>query len=990
MNDKKNNPWKEWELLAYEYVKNIIKDSEIHAEKHTADSHDLGFDGIWLIRSDDRALMKLVLMEAKYRTSQSSLPLNDCAKAIIIAFNLSASQLYIVTNIPFAPQTKENVIKFQKSINLEITCVNGNDLKKFICQNKARLRKHCKISEEFLTNLTQNIVVDQSPVLFSQTPPLAPDYICVPARQTQITQISDGLILQKSIYIISGKAGSGKSVFCDKIRELLTQKNFDSRIIDLSLCVNSRVLYLTILENIWGVKLESILEDTDLENYIDKLLAVNNFNIDSQIIKAVRHILLSNYSNYQKHKDVYIHLLLKYLDAILKSKQHFLRIALFFENLHTISEETYIFLIDIIQNLRKNNIRIVMEIRTPFLMPKLNDIPKSRTYFQYIKKISDSEFEIAPFQRSDSIKLIEQHFKFTEHVSNSLADILCDNPLEMHNAIKMLEYQYPHLEKQVNLLPYNELKMYWTEQGITFNATTMSLLNNLKTFRYFCDIFELSVILKGNISSEILYLFFPNTYNEIIQACVESTIFDFKKDTLVCKHLRYLDAMKEISDQTHCYQIAKKLLPYVSEHKETDERYSLIELDILYILEDFEKILDKMLHITYCLMEMHQYNDALRELLKYIQTLQNNTMSLSLQVLFRALNCIRELHEENNEKYTFIYELTEEIILLEYTNFEETKFWYKYQLMLWHRNFVMGNLRKAFSISESLYNSLEIVSPLFEFKEDYPGQVYNAYGLSTKMCNSGRNAYDIFKEGAQRYPSSYYVRAALLSQEGNQLLKCNPDAAAEKYKELIKTVNGELYPYQEVLHTKIDIAMSFFLAGKFRQSQIWVKKAIEESSTLNMYFQKGRAENIYGCCLAAQADYNNSMEKFQNSIYLLEMSKSQLYLWRAQLNLASVLFFRNPGDEKVKPLLHKVLHTFKEIFMEKIKKDRQSVPYSALLLILRYLYDLKEYETIIKAKKDFFSADLGTDFSRLLIQKDWKNQFKTKVICYSEIVLVTG
>lgn len=266
MNDKKNNPWKEWELLAYEYVKNIIKDSEIHAEKHTADSHDLGFDGIWLIRSDDRALMKLVLMEAKYRTSQSSLPLNDCAKAIIIAFNLSASQLYIVTNIPFAPQTKENVIKFQKSINLEITCVNGNDLKKFICQNKARLRKHCKISEEFLTNLTQNIVVDQSPVLFSQTPPLAPDYICVPARQTQITQISDGLILQKSIYIISGKAGSGKSVFCDKIRELLTQKNFDSRIIDLSLCVNSRVLYLTILENIWGVKLESILEDTDLEN----------------------------------------------------------------------------------------------------------------------------------------------------------------------------------------------------------------------------------------------------------------------------------------------------------------------------------------------------------------------------------------------------------------------------------------------------------------------------------------------------------------------------------------------------------------------------------------------------------------------------------------------------------------------------------------------------------------------------------------------------
>ena len=97
MGKKKNeNTWKKWELLAYEYVKNIYKDVKIQEEKHTNDSHDSGFDGIWLLRSDDKALMKLVLMEAKYRTSQSSLPLNDCAKAIIIAFNLSASRLYNV------------------------------------------------------------------------------------------------------------------------------------------------------------------------------------------------------------------------------------------------------------------------------------------------------------------------------------------------------------------------------------------------------------------------------------------------------------------------------------------------------------------------------------------------------------------------------------------------------------------------------------------------------------------------------------------------------------------------------------------------------------------------------------------------------------------------------------------------------------------------------------------------------------------------------
>lgn len=144
-NNKKTNNWEEWESLAYEYVRDIYKDAKIQEEKHTNASHDSGFDGIWLLRSNDRALMKLVLMEAKYRSSQSSLPLNDCAKAIIIAFNLSASQLYIVTNIPFAPQTKENTAKFQKRANIEIICVGGNDLKKFIKKKKAYLINQCNI-----------------------------------------------------------------------------------------------------------------------------------------------------------------------------------------------------------------------------------------------------------------------------------------------------------------------------------------------------------------------------------------------------------------------------------------------------------------------------------------------------------------------------------------------------------------------------------------------------------------------------------------------------------------------------------------------------------------------------------------------------------------------------------------------------------------------------------------------------------------------------
>lgn len=987
--NKKKNNWKEWEKIAYEYVRAIYKDAKIQEEKHTDASHDSGFDGIWLLRSDDKVLMKLVLMEAKYRTSQSSLPLNDCAKAIIIAFNLSASQLYVVTNIPFAPQTKENTVKFQKRASLEIICVNGDDLKKFIQEKKEYLIKQCKISAHFIKKIEESIVSETNPETFLEPNNLNVDYVDVPERTEQIGKITKGLAFQSAIYLISGNAGTGKSVLCGKVRKALGEFNFESCIIDLSLCTSSRILYLSVLESIWGVDLEPVLEDSNLEKYIDTLLSVEDSHVAPEIINSVKYILLSKYSKYQKHKDIYLHLLLKYLDLILNSKRELLKIVIFFENIHMASEETFVFLTDIIHNLKKNNIRIVLETRTPFFMPKLNQIEKSKSHFQHIKNLVDSEFKIAQFQRENSIEVIKKHFKLTNRVCGSLADILCDNPLEIHNAVKLLEDLPMEFEEYINTLSNEQLKKYWEKLGIKFSATTMSLLNNLKNTPYFSQIFELSVILKGRISSEIIVLFFSEDCDNVIKKCINSTIFDLENGKLICRHLRYLDAMKEMLDENLRYQTAKKLLPYVLEHEQTDEYYLLIELDILYIIGDVKNIPDRTLCITRLLMRMHQYQDAFTELFRYIKTERKNS-KISLEILLSALDCIRELHEENNVDYEFIYNLVEKNIILEYVDFEKSRYWYKYQLMLWHKNFVIGNLQQALKISKELYDSLANATTLFEDEEDYPGQVYDAYGLSIKMCSSGDDAYVIFQEGVNRYPCSHHAWAALLSQEGNQLLKRNPDEAVEKYKKLIETVEGKWYPYQEVLHTKTDIAMSFFLSGKFQQSILWAQRSIEEASALNMYSQKGRAENIYGCCLAAQMKYETSIEKFRESIYLLEISKSELYLWRAQLNLASILLLQSENNKKAKQLLFKVLNMLKSMFAEKINKDKQSVPYYGLLLVLRYLYDLEEFQIINDVELCFSDTDLAIDFSRLLAVKDWRSQFKTKVICYSGTVLVTG
>jgi hypothetical protein len=148
--------WKLFESVAYEYVSQLYK--KTIKKEHTVDSHDSGYDGIWIIPSDDKALYRKILMEAKYRESQSSLPLSDCAKAIIIAFNSSANKLYIATNIELAPQTKKEIKNFNKRTALAIVSVDNIKLKNYIHNNKSYLVKACKTSEARLSNLENKII----------------------------------------------------------------------------------------------------------------------------------------------------------------------------------------------------------------------------------------------------------------------------------------------------------------------------------------------------------------------------------------------------------------------------------------------------------------------------------------------------------------------------------------------------------------------------------------------------------------------------------------------------------------------------------------------------------------------------------------------------------------------------------------------------------------------------------------------------------------
>lgn len=980
--------WKLFESVAYEYVSQLY--SKTIKSEHTVDSHDSGYDGIWIIPSDNKALYQKIMMEAKYRESQTSLPLNDCAKAIIIAFNSSASKLYIATNIELAPQTKKQIKNFNKRTALAIVSVDNIKLKDYIHNNKTYLVEACKTNISLLSDLESKIV--SLPIKENnQISKTITKNTCLldAQRQAIISNIMNEICISNEKIILSGAEGIGKSVLIDKICDELQKKNFDTQKVDLSLCTSSRILYLKVLEAVWGVSLDAILEDTDLNEYIDKLITIKESCIDSNILNAVKHIMVMNIYEYKGANDIYRHYLLKYLNVMLQNKNGFFHLAIFFENVDSLSLECVDFFLELIEQIKNNGIRILLELRRPFMLS--DDIKCSNDYYKIIKK-NAVVYSVEPLSEDLIYKFIRKYIKLDRDSCRQFSDMLEGNPLKIQNALEYLKQTSLNVNlNKLKKMSYEEREIFWNNLGIDANREAVSLITKYRTNSLISELLEMALLLNGEISYLLLNDYWGTETDEIYEFAIDSRLFKFKDNNLQCAHLRFLSAIKITSQPLERMKVAQKLLPIIQ--GKSCAKYPFVQLELLYILEQDNNIADYTIYVMSLYEDSQQYKQSIAVGEKYIERVSNKGIlstrekNMQVHVLLKTLHCIYELHADNEKKYEYIYQIAQKSIILYVPDYASCKEWYEYSLFTWHKKFIAGLFDDAYQISKELYDNLSNIFGLFDLNDDIIGRIYSAHGLSLKMLEGGNTATNFFKEGIKKFPDSYNIRAAYLSQEGNRLLKENPLEAVKKYSELLDAVKGKVYPFLEIIHTRVDIAMSNFLAQKYDIAEIWAREGLSVASTLGIHIQKGRALNILGCCKVASGQYTEGLNLFKDSDFYLELSGAVIYRWRALLNQASVLL--DKGNKKeAKNLILQVVNILLSDFIKKIKSDNISVPYQSLLLILMYLHELEEdVEYILTQLEDISIQD---DFYRLCQTIHWKKCFQNKVKYCNGIVLVTG
>ena len=987
--------WRSLEKLGYAYICNLQKNNQTLESVLTNESHDSGYDGIWLVMPNNSTHLQKILMEAKYRSDyEKSLPLSDCAKAIIIAFNMSANKLYIVTNKAFAPQTLSEINLFNRRSHLSVIGVNQTELRSFIQNNREDLINKFEIDKKFLKEME----TDNSPKISIPDMTLYDNserYFFDKRRKKLISEIAKKLMSERAAYMLTGQEGIGKSILGKEIEKELLKKGYDVFRIDLSLCTSSRILYLKILEAIWGVSLTTILEDEMLTTYLDQLITASSLTIEPSVMNAIKHILASGVS-YAEHKDTYLYLLLKYIDCILEDKKDWFNLAIFFENINLISEEISDFLLELIKCLRKNNIKVLLEVRTPFIFVDNTNTEKSKWYFSNLKKYVDDYFDIEVLEEKTAIDMIQKQLQLSDRVCGNMAKTLGNNPLEIQSALKILTSDGGLLNAGFEQMSDEQLEEYWNECGISLNSVVPSLIRKLRNDPLLSYAFEMITLLKGSIPYYVLNEIDKQQKEHFIKAIKDSTLFKEERTAFECLHFRYLAAMEDSSVLSERYEVATWLLPIVRENKNANPLNSYIELNLLYALGMDELIPGYTLSVITLLKEYHQYKDAIKVANRYID-LQNTkkdkiaeNKKILIDILLQAISCIKELDEDNNPIYDSLYEKAYEYIILDNDGTETMgKNWYQFHLLMWFKEFKVGHFDVAFDIAKSLYDQVEKVSKLFHEEEDYPGQVYNSYGLSVKVKNSGDAAEKIFRECVSRYPKSYFGRAALLSQIGNRLLRTEPLSAAQSYTALLKIVKGKDYPYQECLHTRIDIAMSNFLGKKYNVAYTYCKECVDIASTIGIYTQKGRALNIWGCCLAAEGDYKKSEYLFRESHYLLALSKAVNYSWRAQMNLASILLQQKKIQDATAEF-EIIINILINSFREKIAQDQDSVPYQCLLVVLLYFKEAQNTKRIKQLLNELNLDILNKDFSRLSKLEHWRETFHSKVVFRGNVILVTG
>lgn len=918
INVKDEKFWRQLEVLSLKYISSKIKSAIPQDTELTRKQKDGGFDGSIIIDiTEDSTICQKILFESKFRTSIKTLPLTDCSKALIIAFNQAAQTLFLVTNILFSEQSKKEIDVFRKKVNLNVIEVDGKELKKYISINRMELLEQC--SEEFLQYI-ENVSDDN---LYIQTEKLEKELKKEANKVSKKNNVSKEVLYQDSIFkknlkkatyflkntgafiLLRGNAGTGKTVFLTKLLDSFQKKGYSTTIFDMQQYQTPQIFFIKILEALWGSDLTQYLLQSVYKGDMQEIKEVIKYNsngkISEELSDAIMQAICIDSETIKPYKDNYYFLLSKYIFQLLKPYQNNNKIIWTFTNLNKAETEVLDFLYVLLCQI-KGTISIIVELRPYFTLETTIPELVNGNYYIKFSSISNNSFtiDVENFKQEDAKKYLGKLLKgMPESQLELIIDKVGTTPLYLNTVAIYLNDQINNMK-----LPTSAIPNYILNNLIeTFDQRENSVIVN--SLQYFCKdsqiarCFAITGLLDGILPSSIIEnLFDFKECEKLYQKLDSISYYTYKKDAYYVKHNFIYDAMKTnisprlkyiaAEDIWKCIQI-KDIDFQISEEK---------KFELLYQMQKYKEALEHWNKLVEILYKKHQFYSVIKYGFIAIDCyddmeLNEKNISIRTNIIISILEAYIQIRILNTEKFNELLKEFETICNLNkyYENGEILRA--RFLFYKWNKLFYNGDIEESYNI---IIEAKNIVDTKSIDDKILCANIYWAYALSHKRKTSINQAIQDYKMALEKYPDSSILKIGLNLHEAHTYLRKEPAKTIEICENLLMSINQDTCPYHEVLQIRIDIVMAKFYSKKYREALINCEEVLQISRSINAAYQNGRLLNIYASCLLMQDQDDEAENNFTRAFNEFQESGNTLFGWRALFNMSQLLLKK--GKEK--------------------------------------------------------------------------------------------
>ena len=922
---KNRKLWRQLEQLSIMYISDNIKTPIPADTELTTETKDGGYDGKIVVHiTENNDISHTIMMEAKFRTSIKSLPLQDCSKALIIAFNRAVQTLYIVTNVLFSPQASEEIENFEKKINLKVIKVDGNKLKQFA--EKKNLKLNNEFTQEFLDSICST---DSEEIGISIRLNTAKGEKIAPGRQHKISlrkrpyKFYKNEALKKSLkltltqlrenimmFIVQGAAGVGKTVFLTQLQRELEKKNKQLYMIDLQLCGFPRILFIKILEALWGCEL-SFLFTIDDPAYIKKELenligCLSDGKLDEHILGAVAQAISMDQTALQGHADTYFYYLIEFIYKLISPYQSQNTFLFAFYNLNKSEIDTLHFLYSLLCKIH-TVVTVIVELRFPFFVETdERKLISASDYYQKFCNISSEcqIVDILPLTDQDDVSsfLTQNGFSLSTQQLEILTKRFGTTPLYLSLASSFIKKQLAEFKVKANELSDSQFTHMIEMFSGTGNNILLTIILFYKQDPVLANCFEAAVLLDGELPYGVLEYLLDKDYENIADNLVETSLFEVVSGALIVRHNLIYDSMKKLSSSTLRVRIAEKLRIGYSENKIffKNEQIKIFELN--FYANQHEYVLNEIENLSYFLLKEHEYysvikfNELARLSIEKIQLSKRDNLKHA-KILITTLFSYTQLHIFEAPGVKTGLKTLETILNLNHYDDRYTTINLWYLWVQWYIDFYSGNIEQSF---QTISQAKDIISEGI-FEEQLCGQIYWSYGLSHKRLTTLQEGIEDFKEGLLKYPNSILLKYAVDVHEAHQFLRTDPLRTNKMCQILVALIENTDCFYNEIIQVRVDIAMSAFYSGNYKNAFLEAQRDYDIAQANNISYQEGRSMNIMAACHLMNGNIDEGYSCFKKSYHIFKESGNHLFMWRPSFNIGQIYYRRGKVS---KALMH--------------------------------------------------------------------------------------